>query len=84
MLCPHIEHSELSLQSRSHHFVHHRILPIELNSHHSIFQVTVSKELVGSQVKELDVSIVVASHEAPFLLVVRVPEPDSSTVRQYL
>jgi len=44
----HVEDVELGFERRRHQFVHVNVLPVEFNTTHSVFQVGVPSQAVGS------------------------------------
>lgn len=65
---------ELRLEGSCNQFVLRNVWSIELNSADSVSYVGVPPQTVGFEIKDLDVSIVVTSSDASFLLVVGVSE----------
>ena len=74
--CPEIEKCEFALQSGCTEFVHDDVLAIELNAANAVFEVGVPDEHLILEIKELDISVVVACCDYSLLVVVGVAETE--------
>ena len=65
---------ELRFESSDDQFVHVDVRSVELETTDTILKVGIPSEAVSFQVKQLDISVVIASCNAPLFLVKTVPK----------
>lgn len=77
----HVEDVEFGLEGCGHQLVHIDVLTIELKSADAVLKVGVPSQAIGLQVKDLNVTVVVASSEDTLFLIVCITEASSPAVR---
>ena len=80
VVCFHVKDVELGFQSGHDHLVHVDVRSVEFDSADTVSDVRVPAEAVRPEVEELHVTVVVATDEAAFLLVIGITKGDSPAV----
>ena len=81
MVCLHVEDVKFGLQRGYAYFVHVDVWAVEFQTANTIRYVSVPSQAIGSQVKQFYITVIIASRQTPFFLVISVSKGNGPAVR---